>query len=110
MKKERILYFDAIKLLAVIFVFICHFTRTLEQYQISYQVKFLPDGLFSIYTGTVGSALFFIVSGAVLMYVYQDKLDLKKYFLKRFMGIYPMFWISFIVFYCVQFFICGGEE
>lgn len=107
MKKERILYFDAIKLLAVIFVFVCHFARTLEYYQISYSLKLLPDAIFSVYTGSVGCALFFIVSGASLMYVYQDRLDLKTYFMKRFKGIYPMFWISFVIFFCLQFYIDG---
>lgn len=106
--KKRILYFDAIKLIAVIFVFVCHFARTLEYYQISYTLKLLPDSIFSVYTGSVGCALFFIVSGASLFYVYQDNLDLKTYFIKRFKGIYPMFWISFLIFFCVQFYIDGG--
>lgn len=108
MKKERILYFDAIKFFAVICVFVCHFARTLEYYQISYSFKILPDNIFSVYTGTVGCVLFFIVSGAALMYVYQDKINLKVYFLKRFKGIYPMFWIAFIIFFGLQFYIDGG--
>lgn len=110
MSRKRILYFDAIKLLAVIFVFVCHFARTLEYYQISYTLKLLPDAIFSVYTGSVGCALFFIVSGAALMYVYQDNLDLKAYFIKRFKGIYPMFWISFVIFFCVQFYIDGRYD
>lgn len=108
MKKERLLYFDAIKFLAVIFVFVCHYARTLEYYQISYNFKILPDNIFSVYTGTVGCVLFFIVSGAALMYVYQEKVNLQNYFLKRFKGIYPMFWSAFIVFFEVQFYNTGG--
>ncbi|MDE6601702.1 MAG: acyltransferase [Lachnospiraceae bacterium] len=108
MNPKRILYFDAIKLIAVIFVFVCHFARTLEYYQISYSLKLLPDNIFSVYTGSVGCALFFIVSGASLFYVYQDNLDLKTYFIKRIKGIYPMFWISFVIFFCIQFYIDGG--
>lgn len=108
MKKERILYLDVIKFFAVICVFVCHFARTLEYYQISYDFKILPDNIFSVYTGTVGCVLFFIVSGATLMYVYQEKLNLRSYFFKRFKGIYPMFWITFIIFFCLQFYIDGG--
>lgn len=108
MKKERLLYFDAIKFLAVIFVFVCHYARTLEHYQISYNFKILPNNIFSVYTGTVGTVLFFIVSGATLMYVYQNKMNLKDYFFKRIKGIYPMFWIAFIVYFCICFYIDGG--
>lgn len=108
MEKKRILYFDAIKFVAIIFVFVCHFARTLERYHISYGFKILPDALFSIYTGTAGSVLFFIVSGAALMHVYQDQINLKSYFMKRVKGIYLMFWISFIIFFCIQFYTGGG--
>lgn len=108
MRKERLFYLDIIKLFAIIFVFVCHYARTLDQYQILYGFKFLPDELFSIYTGTVGSVLFFIVSGAAMMYVYQDHLELKKYYIKRFKGIYPMFWLAFIIFFSIQFYIGGG--
>lgn len=108
--KERVRYFDAIKFLAVICVFVSHFSRTLEYYQISYSFKILPDNIFSVYTGTVGCALFFIVSGAALMYVYQEKLNLKNYFLKRFKGIYPMLWIAFIIFFALRFYIEKGYD
>lgn len=110
MEKKRILYFDAIKFVAIIFVFVCHFARTLERYHISYGFKILPDALFSIYTGTAGSVLFFIVSGAALMHVYQDQINLKSYFMKRVKGIYLMFWISFIIFFCIQFYTGGGYD
>ena len=108
MKKERILYFDVIKFIAIICVFVCHFARTLEYYQISYSFKILPDNIFSIYTGTIGCVLFFIVSGAALTYVYNEQISLKGYFLKRIKGIYPMFWTTFIIFFSLQFYIDGG--
>ena len=104
MKKERIFYFDAIKLVAVVCVFVCHFARTLEYYQISYNFKILPNKLFSVYTGTVGCILFFIVSGAALMYIYLEEFSLKTFFRKRFLGIYPMFWVAFIIFFVFSLF------
>lgn len=108
--KERILYFDVIKVLAVICVFVSHFARTLEYYQISYSFKILPDNIFSVYTGTVGCVLFYIVSGAALMYMNQERLNLKSYFLKRLKGIYPMFWIAFIIFFALRFYIEKGYD
>lgn len=108
MKKERILYFDVIKLLAVIFVFTCHFTRSLEYWGINFDFKVLPDSLFGLYLGSYGVTLFFIISGASLMYVYDEKCEPKTYFKKRFLGIYPLFWFLFLVAFLVNFYVnCG---
>lgn len=86
MKKERLLYLDLIKLVAVIMVFTIHFTRTLEYAQINFTTHVLPDTLFGMYLGSYGVTLFFIVSGAVLMYIYGDKeIDLASYYKKDFL-------------------------
>lgn len=107
-KKERILYFDVIKLFAVICVFTCHFSRTLEYYNIYYTFKIIPDYLFSLYLGSVGVSLFFIISGASLMYVYDDNINLVSYYKKRFLGIYPMFWIAYLIFFGLNFYVNKG--
>lgn len=107
-KKERIIYFDIIKFFAVICVFTCHFARTLEYYSIYYTFKLLPDYLFSLYLGSVGVSLFFIVSGASLMYVYDESINLKAYYKKRFLGIYPMFWIAYLIFFGLNFYVNKG--
>ena len=39
------------------------------------------------------------------MYNYQENLDIKKYAVKRFVGIYPMFWMAYIIafaYFCVK--------
>lgn len=95
MKKERMVYLDVIKAIALIFVFSCHFTRSLEANGVGFVCKVLPDQIFDLYIGSYGVTLFFIASGASLMYVYGEKLEWKKYLKKRFTGIYPMFWIAF---------------
>ncbi len=110
MKKERILYFDVIKLIAVILVFTCHFTRTLEYFGINFDFKVLPDAIFSLYSGSLGVTLFFIISGAALMYVYEEYLELKSFYKKRFFGIYPMYWIAFIVCFFINFYINRGYD
>ncbi|MCI6432060.1 MAG: acyltransferase [Lachnospiraceae bacterium] len=104
MKKERIYYLDLIKIIAVISVFVCHFSRSLEVNQVSYSLKILPDYIFNVYLGGFGVSLFFIISGAALMYVYDEKLELKTYYKKRFMGIYPMFWIAFLIAFSISLF------
>lgn len=110
MKKERILYFDVIKFIAVILVFTCHFTRTLEYFGINFDFKVLPDSIFSLYSGSLGVTLFFIISGASLMYVYEEQLDIKNFYKKRFLGIYPMFWIAFIISFFSNFYVNRGYD
>lgn len=107
MKKERILYFDFIKLIATICVFTCHFTRSLELHGIGFDYKVLPDTVFSIYLGNFGVTLFFIVSGAALMYVYDKKLEVKTYVKKRLIGIYPLYWLTYAIAFLITFWNYG---
>lgn len=107
MKKERLIYLDVIKAVALIFVFSCHFTRSLEANGVGFDCKVLPDQIFDLYIGSFGVTLFFITSGASLMYVYGEKLEWKTYLKKRFTGIYPMFWIAFFAATLISFFRDG---
>ena len=108
MKKERLIYLDVIKAIALVFVFSCHFTRSLEANGVGFVCKVLPDQIFDLYIGSFGVTLFFIASGASLMYVYGEKLDWTVYLKKRFTGIYPMFWIAFLTATFISFFRDGG--
>ena len=105
-KKERLIYLDVIRTLAVICVFVVHFTRQLEYAGISYNgYKILPDTLFDVYLGGYGVSLFFAVSGAALMYNYGGKCELKNFYKKRFWGIYPMFWMAFGIVFLYRFYM-----
>lgn len=59
--------------------------------------------------GMIGVALFFMISGGALMYNYQENLDIKKYAVKRFVGIYPMFWITYVALYLFMFYEIKGN-
>lgn len=106
--KERIIYFDLIKLIATISVFVCHFTRSLEGHNITFNFKILPDNVFGVYLGSFGVSLFFIVSGAALMYIYDEKLDVKTYLIKRLKGIYPLYWLTYLFAFFITFYNSGG--
>lgn len=108
MKKERILYFDLIKLAATLCVFVCHFTRSLEANGAAFDFKILPDNIFTVYLGSFGVSLFFIVSGAALMYVYDEKIDVKTYLVKRLKGIYPLFWLTYLFAFFISFYNNAG--
>lgn len=93
-KKPRIFYLDVVRALAAILIVITHFNNP---YIVSHPI--FANTPFGIYIGSLGVSLFLIISGAALMYTQGDKehLNLKAFYTKRALTIYPMFWIAFIV-------------
>lgn len=112
-QQERIFYLDFVRAFATVLIVLTHY-NALFLYNIS-----PPDAskgiLFTyiggVYIGTVGVALFLIISGAAFTYVYQDKkLELGKFFKKRFMSIYPMYWIAYIITFFINFWKNAGIQ
>lgn len=103
MKRERIFYLDFIRALAVILILLTHYNalflymnpQPLDKVVITYRIC-------NLYIGDFGVALFMIISGAALMYVYESKLELIKFYKKRFIAIYPMFWLSYLIAFIIQ--------
>ena len=73
MKRERIFYLDFIRALAVILILLTHYNalflymdpQPLDKVVITYKIC-------NLYIGDFGVSLFFIISGAALMYVYEN--------------------------------------
>ena len=55
--------------------------------------------------GQIAVALFFIISGAALMYSYEQNFNIKNYYKKRWLSIYPMFYIAYIGTFLFLFFV-----
>lgn len=91
-KKEKIFYLDFIRVISMFIIVTYHFFVHFSDYNIE-GVKILSNGKW----GMIGVTLFFIISGASLMYNYGEKINIKEYAKKRFLGIYPMFWIAYIL-------------
>lgn len=94
--RQRLKYIDVLRVLAMIPVMVCHYTRSLEYAGVGFVNKILPDTVFSIYLGGVGVAIFFVISGASLMYTYDGKFETRKYVKKRILGIYPMYYMAWL--------------
>jgi peptidoglycan/LPS O-acetylase OafA/YrhL len=98
MKKGRLFYLDFVRTFAVFLILLTHYNVHFLFYFMEPQrpenaiVTLYP---FNIYVGNLGVSLFFIVSGAALMYVYKETCNLKEFYKKRFFSIYPMFWIAY---------------
>ena len=114
MKKERLFYLDFIRAISTLIIVITHYNavffwgRTPGTELWSKLVT--PKDVFNLYIGNLGVSLFFIISGATMMYVYgqKDKIDLKTFFKKRFMSLYPMFWIAYIACFLYLFYVNKG--
>lgn len=97
MKKERIFYLDFIRALSILLVVVFHFNvryRLLNPDGPAFSVG--PEKILGLDPGHIGVSLFLIVSGASLMYTYQENFRLKDFFRRRFLAIYPMFWMAYL--------------
>lgn len=95
--KKRLAYVDILRVLAMLPIIVCHYTRALESAGVGYMNKILPDRVLGVYLGDFGVCIFFVLSGISLMYTYNEKLDIKQYIKKRFLGIFPMYWLTWVL-------------
>ena len=103
-KKQKIFYLDFIRVVSMLIIVTYHFYAHFAENNISGVRIPLSDGKW----GVIGVALFFVISGASLMYNYGEKIDIKKYFIKRFFGIYPMFWLAYSILFIYLFYQVKG--
>ena len=97
MKRERLFYLDFVRAIAAISIVMTHFNaRYLYLNPPMPEKAVITTTVSNIYIGGWGVSLFFIISGAALMYVYEEKCEIKQFYKKRFFSIYPMFWIAYI--------------
>ena len=93
MKQKRLFYLDVIRAVCAVMIVVYHFPLAISQ-PVDYFHSF-ANGSF----GMIAVYCFFMVSGAALMYRYQNegKLNLKQFYKKRFFSIYPLFWIAYVM-------------
>ncbi len=72
LKKPRLFYLDFVRAFALIMVLLCHFNVPLVPTP-PRTANVISTTMGGIYIGAFGVGLFFIISGAALMYVYQDE-------------------------------------
>ena len=91
-RRPRLFYLDLVRALATLIIVLTHFNNP----YLAGGGSLLTNQPFGIYVGGLGVSLFLIISGSALTYTYggASGLDLKRFYWKRFKGIYPMFWIA----------------
>lgn len=99
----KLFYLNVIRAIATIIIVIFHFNCNLDIYNIGSPNKILYKTINGDF-GIIGVAMFFMLSGAALMYNYDDKINYKSYFKKRFFNIYPSFWLAYIIVFLSNFY------
>ena len=105
-KRTRIFYLDLIRALATLLIVLTHFNFHLKDHGGGYVLTFQP---FGIYVGALGVSLFLIISGAALTLTYRRPINLKRFYWKRFLNIYPMFWTAWVLGTLYYFLIFNGR-
>ncbi len=83
-------YLDWLRIIAIFMVFHFHFIIVLGKQGFLY-------GYANGDWGCVGTSLFFLISGNCLARNYGKELDIKKFYIKRWLSIFPAFYICYIL-------------
>lgn len=91
--QKRLFYLDVIRVACAILIVIYHFP-------LSWSGR--VDILHATVNGSWGMTpvyCFFMVSGAAMMYQYgrEERLNLVQFYQKRFLHLYPLFWIAYVI-------------
>ncbi|HGY2358724.1 TPA: acyltransferase family protein [Escherichia coli] len=92
MKQERLYFIDFMRVMAVLSIFVYHYTMTVQQY--GYTPHF--DRLIGE-SATFGVSFFIIISGVVLKRGNKN-FNLYSFYKKRAKAIYPSFWVAYAAF------------
>lgn len=101
-KRGRVVFLDIARIFACLCILTVHFDASVSGYSggvFQYPNSVIPYLWFGgLYLGDIGVSLFFIISGAALEYSNPDGCrPLRKFYFRRFLSIYPSFWIAFAV-------------
>lgn len=96
MKKERVLYLDLIRIVGYFMITSYHFSVAVRTLGIEAAYIDIFQGINHIVWAPIAVSCFFMVSGAALIFRYEDNFSLKDYYKKRFLGIFPLFWLAYL--------------
>lgn len=110
-KHNRIVSLDLVRVFSCICVTMVHFNAQISGWNgtFVYPNSIVPNFYVGgrVYLGGIGVSLFFMLSGVTLMMTYK-KGKLLTYYKKRFLNIFPMFWLAYIIATVVDFFLYKG--
>lgn len=111
-ENKRIISMDLIRIFSCLCVITCHFNASISGLNngvFVYANSVVPNFYLEnrLYLGDIGTSLFFILSGASSMLSYK-KGSARLFYKKRFLSMFPMFYVAYIVATIADFFIQKG--
>lgn len=94
--KKRDLSLDCIRILAIFLILIFHYASTM--FQSDSMFLFHANGTW----GSLGTAIFFLLSGYLLRKRYSEMGSVLSFYKKRWLSIFPAFYLAFIVCYLIN--------
>lgn len=94
----RIKELDSIRGIACLMVVLFHYTT---RYSISFNTQ-KTTALLDFKYGGLGVSLFFMISGFVIYLSINNVKDAKTFFIKRFIRLYPIFWICMLTTFIIM--------
>lgn len=102
--RERLVYIDLIRVFSCLCILTVHFNAKVSGFNgtFVYPNSIIPNFYLNgrLYLGDIGVSLFFMLSGASLMYTYKES---RIFYRKRALNIYPSFWIAYILATAIDF-------
>ncbi len=95
MKQRRVFYLDFIRVISILLIFIYHFHIALDDFNIEVPIPLITNTA-NVTIGHIGVSLFLFLSGASLAYTYPKYSTLKDFYKKRFLTIFPAFWLIYV--------------
>lgn len=103
-KKKNLFYINVIKVLSAILIILCHYD--IHSYYRNQQTILITRlTFFRVDIGDIGVSLFIIISGLTLALSFNNDNSIWKFYKKRFLAIFPSYWVSYIVVVIVFFMI-----
>lgn len=92
---KRDIRLDVIRSVAILMIFTFHFCCTIGNTGVFY-------GYANGGWGSVGTTMFFLLSGFLLGKRYHKKISIKKFYWKRWLSIFPLFYLTFVVAFVIN--------
>lgn len=101
MNKKKLFDLNLIRVLSTFLIVCCHFSVTFVQYNIGGFSNYLLNYA-NADTGKLGVYLFFMISGSTLIYNYEEEFSITQFYKKRWVRIFPLFYLAWLLFYLVK--------
>lgn len=106
MAGKRLFYIEFIRAISLLIIVVFHFNWNLSEHGQTAPLV-LKNFYRNIDLGSLGVAMFVMLSGSSLMLSYGEKLNLRDFYARRALSIFPLYWTAYVVWASFMFVMSG---